>query len=125
MQAVQGFSATLDDLVFMPGLETPADRPYSFVYFVTITNNTPVPLTIIGRKWVVTEESGDRIVVEGEGVVGRTPRISPGESFSYNSYHVIGSPATVEGCFFAVTDAGEIVFTRMTAFRLELPGILP
>ena len=29
--------------------------------------------------------------LEGDGVVGKFPRLSTGETFSYNSYHVIGA----------------------------------
>jgi ApaG protein len=77
MQVVQGFNATLDDLVYMPGLDVPPERPHSFVYFVTITNDTPEFLTVVGRKWVVRENSGDCIVVEGEGVVGKNRDLLP------------------------------------------------
>ena len=40
---------------------------------------------------VVTDAGGETIVVEGDGVVGKFPRLEPGEHFSYNSYHTIGS----------------------------------
>ena len=57
-----------------------------------------------GRKWVVTDSNGHRIVVEGDGVVGQFPRLRCGEQFSYNSHHVIGSDSYAEGAYIGVTD---------------------
>ena len=39
-------------------------------------------------------------VVEGDGVVGQTPVLEPGEDFSYNSYHVTAANAGDERRFF-------------------------
>ncbi len=120
---LKGLRVVIDRVVYAPNLEAPPDRPFPFVYFLTIRNESEIPVTIKARKWVVTDTSGERIVVEGDGVVGKFPRIEPGHQFSYNSYHVIGSDSVAEGAFFGVTDAGELVFTRIPKFTLEAPGI--
>lgn len=111
----------IDRVVYVPHLDAPADRPYPFVYFITIANESDTPVTIKARKWIVTESSGERLVVEGDGVVGKFPRLEPGQHFSYNSYHVIASDSVAEGAFFAVTDSGQIVLTRIPAFRMTAP----
>jgi ApaG protein len=116
-----GLRATVDRVLYMPQLEAPTDRPYPFVYFITIHNDSEIPVTIKGRKWVVADAEGNRIVVEGDGVVGKFPRLDPGQCFSYNSYHVIGSDSRAEGAFFGVTDSGEAVFTRIPPFVMEAP----
>jgi ApaG protein len=116
-----GLRATVDRVLYMPQLEAPEDRPHPFVYFITIHNDSESPVTIKGRKWVVTDAEDHRVVVEGDGVVGKFPRLEPGQSFSYNSYHVIGSDSRAEGAFFGVTDSGEPVFTRIPAFSMEAP----
>ena len=112
----------VDDVIYMPSLDAPSDRPHPFVYFISIFNDSEIPVTIRGRKWVVTEDSGETTVVEGDGIVGQQPVIGAGEHFSYNSYHVVGKKATVSGAFFGETSGGELVYTRIPDFQLEVPG---
>ena len=119
---LQGLHVTIDRVVYVPHLEAPADRPYPFVYFITIHNDSAETDTIRGRKWVVTDSDDQRIVVEGDGVVGKSPRLEPGEHFSYNSYHVIGSRSIAEGAFFGTTNSGDAVYTRIPCFTMEVPG---
>jgi ApaG protein len=116
-----GLRVTVDRVVYVPHLEAPVDRPCPFVYFITIHNDSPATVTIRGRKWVVTDSSDQRIVVEGDGVVGKFPRLASGEKFSYNSYHTIGSDSVAEGSFFGVTEGGNRVFTRIPAFEMRVP----
>jgi len=112
---------SVDDVVYMPGLETPPGKPHPFVYFISIHNQSTVSLTVLARKWVVRELGGETIVVEGAGVVGQTPVIPPGQHFSYNSYHVVAGEALVNGAFFAETADGTRVFARIPEFRLQPP----
>lgn len=111
----------LDRLSYTPHLEAPAERPHPFVYFITIENQSDETITIKGRKWVVTDAEGGRIVVEGDGVVGKFPRLEPGEQFSYNSYHVIGSDSVAEGAFIGINEEGEPVVTRIPRFEMKIP----
>jgi len=111
----------LDKLIYAPDLEAPSDRPHPFVYFITIENRSEETVTIKGRKWVLTGRGGHRIVVEGDGVVGKFPRLAPGDCFSYNSYHVVGSDSVAEGAFIAVNDQGEPVITRIPRFEMNVP----
>jgi ApaG protein len=111
----------VDKIVYMPALEAPPDRPYPFVYFITIDNQSNDTVTIKGRKWVITDQSGQKIVVEGDGVVGEYPRLRPGERFSYNSYHVIGKDSLAEGAFIGLTDEGSPFVVRIPQFAMEVP----
>ena len=111
----------VDDVIYMPGLETSPDKPHPFVYFISIHNDSATTVTIRGRKWVVHEDGGEVTVVEGSGVVGQSPSISPGEHFSYNSYHVVARSALVSGAFFGETAEGEWIFARIPEFRLQVP----
>lgn len=116
-----GLHVTIDRVVHVPHLEAPPERPFPFVYFITIHNDSSEAVTIRGRKWVVTDEEQNCIVVEGDGVVGKFPRLLPGEHFSYNSYHVIGSDSIAEGAFFGVLEDGSPVFTRIPPFEMNVP----
>jgi ApaG protein len=122
LRELQGLSVKVDDVIYMPSLEAPEEKPHPFVYFISIRNQSGERVTIRGRKWIVREDDGEVTVVEGEGVVGQTPVIEPGGDFSYNSYHVVARNAVVEGAFFGETATGEWVFARIPSFRLEVPG---
>jgi ApaG protein len=112
----------VDDVIYMPSLDAPHEKPHPFVYFISIHNDSAVPITVRGRKWVVQEDEGEISVVEGDGVVGQTPVIEPGGHFSYNSYHVVSKAAKVTGAFFGETAEGEWVFSRIPEFRLDVPN---
>lgn len=121
MREFDGLRVKVDDVIYMPSLDAPPEKPHPFVYFISIHNDSPVPVTMRGRKWVVREDEGEISVVEGDGIVGQTPVIEPGGHFSYNSYHVVAQGAVVSGAFFGEAGTGEWVFVRIPEFRLEIP----
>ena len=121
MEELKGLRVTVDDVIYMPTLDAPSDKPHPFVYFISIHNDSDDRVKIEGRKWVV-QEGEEMTVVEGDGVVGQTPTLDPGEHFSYNSYHVTAADAVVEGAFFGRTGDGRWIFTRIPEFRLQVPG---
>ena len=102
-------SVEVDDVIYMPSLDHPEDRPHPFVYFIKICNQSPERVSIQGRKWVIRENDSEEVlVVEGDGVVGQTPDLGPGEEFSYNSYHVTRSSGYAEGAFSGQPRADEL-----------------
>ncbi len=116
-----GLSVSVDQVSYHPEISAPPDRPHSFVYHLSIHNASQETVTIFGRKWIVTDEGGETLVVEGDGVVGQTPRLEPGATFSYNSYHVIKEASKATGTFFGQTESGQTVFVRIPEFLMELP----
>ena len=78
-------------------------------------------MTIKARKWVVKDLTrGTCHVTEGDGVVGRCPRLEPGQSFSYESYHVVAADSVAEGAFLACDDAGGALVVRVPAFLMKV-----
>ncbi|HAM70919.1 MAG TPA: ApaG domain [Verrucomicrobiales bacterium] len=121
-QELPGLRVTLDRLVYRHAPEASPDRPHCFVYFISIHNQSDQTLTIKGRKWVVAHDDGTTTVVEGDGVVGQTPCLDPGEKFSYNSQHCIETPrATAEGSYLGVTASGQRVVVRIPCFEMIVP----
>ncbi len=116
-----GLCAVVDRVAFTSALDTPADRPFAFVYSITIHNGWSSPVTLEGRKWIVTESDSSRHVIEGDGIVGCHPRLAPGESFSYNSYHVVAGDSRAEGMFLACDDSRQPILVRVPEFRMSVP----
>jgi ApaG protein len=69
----------------------------------------------------VVHADGSQLVVEGDKIVGETPRLSPGEQFSYNSYHVTGTDATAYGCFHGVDEQGQKIHVMLPSFEMHIP----
>jgi len=120
--ALPGLTARLDKLVYHHGGKSlPPDKPHAFVYFITIHNGSEHTVTLLGRKWVVTHKDGSQLVIEGDKIVGETPRLAPGEQFSYNSYHVTAGPALSCGSFHGVDDLGRHVHVILPPFEMAIP----
>jgi ApaG protein len=112
---------TVDRVVHYRDAQTPEDRPHCFAYFITIHNDSDVTVTIKGRKWVVRNARGEITAVEGDGVVGEFPRIEPGDSFSYNSFHLNDTTfAVAEGSYIGIDERGRKVLTRIPRFEMEV-----
>jgi ApaG protein len=117
-----GLTASLDKLCYHHGgASLPADKPHAFVYFVTIHNASEHTVTLLGRKWVVQHADGTRLVIEGDKIVGETPRLGPGEQFSYNSYHVTGCDSSAHGSFHGVDDQGNRIHVILAPFEMNIP----
>ena len=119
---LEGLRVTVDQVTYTPQLDAPKERPFPFVYHITIHNHSNVAVTIRGRKWVLTGQDGSCVVVEGDGVVGQFPFLEPGDTFSYHSYHVIAWDSVVEGAYLAITEHNQPVLMRIPQFKLQKPS---
>ena len=120
-EELSGLSVTVDQVVYSPMIQAPPEKPYAYAYFLSIHNRSAEPVTILGRKWIVTDDGGGTLVVEGDGVVGQMPRIAPGQKFSYNSFHLIAEASRATGTFFGQTDEGRPVCVRVPQFEMDPP----
>ena len=123
---LEGLQATLDKLVHhkekssLKGINL-----HAFIYFVSIRNLTDRAITLLGRKWILTNSDGTTTVVEGDKIVGETPTIPPGKTFSYNSYHVTHLSAEASGSFHGFDEFQNKIHVRMAPFRLDIPEEFP
>lgn len=117
---IDGLRVVVDQVVYMPSLHSPPDKPHPFLYYITIYNDSDRTIKVLGRKWIVTQSDLETVVVEGSGVIGETPTLHSGENFTYNSYHVVACSAEAEGALYGVSmnDAGEV---RSQRFMVEVP----
>jgi len=121
MNPVPGFTAQLDRLEYVPTSSAPTHRPHQFAYYITLLNQSVHRLKILRRKWVITNRHRHKLIIEGDGVVGEFPILSPGDRFHYNSYHLIDSTSTAEGVYLAEDDEGAIVAAKLPPFIMNLP----
>ena len=116
-----GLHVTIDQIVYAPELPSPPTEPHSFVYFISIRNNSDTTVTIKGRKWVVTDADGQITAVEGDGVVGEFPTIPPGDRFCYNSRHVLATKTgAAEGSYIGLDERGERIIVRIPKFFMSV-----
>jgi ApaG protein len=103
----------------------PRQRRWLFTYTVTIRNEGTRAAKLVSRRWLITDGSGRREKVEGEGVVGRQPRLEPGQSFEYTSFCVLPtSHGSMRGTYQLVRDDGTSFDAEIAPFSLVVPGTL-
>jgi ApaG protein len=104
---------------FRPERSDPAQRRWLFSYTVRIANEGEAPAQLVARHWIITDATGAREEVVGDGVVGRQPRLAPGEEFEYTSYCVLETPhGSMRGSYRMVRGDGSTFEARIAPFAL-------
>jgi len=70
---------------FMPERSSVEKCQYFWSYTIAITNNGRHTVQLRKRHWIITDASGRRQEVRGDGVVGEQPVLAPGQRFEYTS----------------------------------------
>jgi ApaG protein len=110
---------------YQPQQSDPGRQRFVFAYTITIANRGERAARLLTRHWLITDADGDVQEVYGEGVVGQTPMLQPGEAFEYTSGAILGTPfGTMEGHYSLVDDAGIAFDAPIEAFTLAVPGTL-
>ncbi len=98
---------------------------YVFAYTITIENRGTVAARLMRRHWVITDANGKVQEVSGDGVVGKQPRLNPGEKFRYSSGAVLETPVgSMQGRYDMQSDSGVKIIAPIPAFTLAVPGLL-
>ena len=109
----------------LPDHPANTDEKYAFAYQIVITNESDLPVQLISRYWLITDGSGKKSEVQGEGVIGKQPNIAPGENFEYTSGAVIDTPVgTMEGYYQMQTEDGDMFKVPIDVFTLAVPNII-
>jgi len=79
----------------------------------------------MNRYWLITDANGKKTEVQGPGVVGEQPSITPNESYSYTSGCILETElGTMEG-HYEFSDSNEALFKQpIPVFRLSVPNII-
>ncbi|MBI5094412.1 MAG: Co2+/Mg2+ efflux protein ApaG [Candidatus Hydrogenedentes bacterium] len=110
---------------YVPEQSKPADRHFFFAYRIRISNEGDEPAQLINRHWIITDRLGRAEEVRGEGVVGKQPRLEPGEHFEYTSACPLATPTgTMRGTYSMLRDDGTEFEARIPDFDLIAKVIL-
>jgi ApaG protein len=108
---------------FMQDRSDPDDDKYFWAYAIDIVNEGQEAVQLQSRYWHITDEQGRVEEVRGKGVVGETPVIEPGATFSYTSGCPLSTPSGIMvGQFFMISATGEKFAVDVPAFSLDSPG---
>jgi ApaG protein len=99
------------------------DESYFFwSYTVEIANEGPIPVQLKTRQWLITDANGRKEVVRGPGVIGQTPLISPGQSFTYTSGCPLSTPSGImSGSYQMQLPDGTFINVEIPGFSLDSP----
>jgi ApaG protein len=100
---------------FMPERSSAEKRQYFWSYTIVITNTGADTVQLRTRHWIITDASGRKQEVRGEGVVGEQPVLAPGERFEYTS----GVPLTTTSGF--MTGHYQMESQNGERFEIEVP----
>ena len=100
----------------------PADGRYFWLYTIEIQNNGAETVRLMTRHWLITDANGHSETVRGEGVVGETPVLAPGKSFSYTSGCPLKTPSGImSGTYGMRRSDGSQFDVAIPAFSLDSP----
>ncbi|MEX2466013.1 MAG: Co2+/Mg2+ efflux protein ApaG [Gemmatimonadota bacterium] len=104
----------------------PMDGTFVFSYHISMENEGDTSAKLLFRHWLIHDSVGEDAEVDGEGVVGEQPCLSPGEGHEYRSYCVLRSPAGyMEGYYTFARPTGERFRVEVPRFHLDGPLVLP
>jgi len=110
---------------FVPDRSDPHNGEFFFAYHVKIENHGEETVRLLSRHWIITDGMGKEQEVRGPGVVGKQPRLRPGEAFEYTSACPLSTQiGSMHGSYRMVTDGGESFDATIAPFTLAIPGAL-
>lgn len=103
----------------------PQQNKYLFAYEITISNEGETQAQLVSRHWIIQDAMNSVDEVEGEGVVGKTPTLEPGSSFTYTSYCPLRTEwGIMKGTYNMVRPNGEEFEAVIAPFALMSPHLL-
>jgi ApaG protein len=108
---------------FMPDRSSEESHSFFWAYRIVITNRGTETVQLKTRHWIITDATGRKQVVRGEGVVGEQPKLGPGETFEYTSGVPLVTPSGfMTGRYQMINDRGERFEIDIPTFSLDSPS---
>lgn len=119
-----GIRVTVEPL-YLEEQSAPEAGRFFWAYTIEIANEGNVVVQLKSRHWIITDGHGRREEVRGPGVVGKTPRLSPGQSFTYTSGCPLGTPSGIMvGTYQMQLEDGSLIDVAIPAFSLDSPFVV-
>lgn len=110
---------------FRPMESNIKNEHFVFRYSIRITNKNSFPVTLLKRRWQIFDSIGTVNIVKGDGVIGKTPTIEPGNSYKYQSWsHLKSEVGEMDGSYLMQKESGETFWVDIPIFELIFPGKL-
>lgn len=107
---------------FLEDQSTPDEQYFFWGYTIEITNVGHETVQLVSRVWQIRDANGRLEEVRGPGVVGQTPILEPGQSFSYSSGCPLRTPSgMMVGRYVMARLSGGTFEVDIPAFSLDSP----
>ncbi|MFT6582807.1 MAG: Co2+/Mg2+ efflux protein ApaG [Alphaproteobacteria bacterium] len=107
---------------FLENQSSPLEDHYVWAYHIRIENTGAETVQLRTRHWRITDAAGRTEEVQGPGVVGEQPVLTPGESFEYSSGAPLTTPSGIMAGSYGMEDADGASFDiEIPAFSLDSP----
>ena len=101
---------------------SPDESYFFWAYTIEIANQSDAVVQLKTRHWRITDARGKTEEVRGPGVVGKTPVLDPGESFTYTSGCPLGTASGIMvGSYQMQLQDGSLIDVAVPAFSLDSP----
>jgi len=108
---------------FMPEQSRTEAGRWFWVYHIRLENHREDTIQLRTRHWRVTDARGMVNLVDGEGVVGETPRLAPGQTHDYVSgCELTTHRGGMEGHYAFARETGELFEVAIPYFPLAAPA---
>lgn len=104
---------------------SPEESYFFWAYTIEIANESRSTVQLKTRYWRITDANGKVEEVRGPGVVGKTPVLEPGQSFTYTSGCPLTTPSGIMvGSYQMQRDDGSAFDVAIPAFSLDSPFVV-
>ncbi len=108
--------------IYLDAESDPQMKKYMFAYKIQIKNLGTESAQLVSRHWIITDAFGFTEEVKGPGVVGLQPKITPDQTFQYESACPLStSTGTMRGFYSFLSHTGEPFNVEIPEFYLVAP----
>ncbi|MDO8367002.1 MAG: Co2+/Mg2+ efflux protein ApaG [Saprospiraceae bacterium] len=111
---------------YLPHHSDPREDRFIFGYHIMIENGSSHTVQLLRRHWYIIDAAAQIREVEGEGVVGEQPILSPGERYEYASYCDLSTEmGKMRGHYLMTRSEEDLLFkVEIPEFRMIVPSKL-
>lgn len=107
---------------FLPQQSDPLQQHFVWAYTIQLENIGEETVQLLRRYWHITDASGMVQEVRGDGVVGETPVLEPGDVFQYTSGVSLKTASGIMGGHYEMTTGqNEVFLIDIPTFSLDSP----